>query len=505
MKHAGRGAGDVVVADEGERLHSAVGRPALPVVDHVVADIEPAGKLAAAAQAPGEAPVAARAVGQQIVMEAANVARDAAGKRVPLAGLILPVVGDVERLGDEAALHRDVFSAPRAYPLVDRPAHRTVVDDGVIAARQAGAILGVARFISHPDPHVPDHHIVRAETAEGVAAHADAVARRGLAGDGDEGIADNQFALEGNRAADAKHDRPRPLRLDRLTERSRPGIVERGDGDHPAASTAGRELSVAFGRRKRRHPQSESPHRAGGDAAAGVHRIDPPIPVEIRLLPFPSRRERGPDGRHRMLRRATEVQGRPGRCGLHGRLVGAEIDVELPRPGRWLPAEQGSLRGMPVVVGRLGPSSLQPGIRHVDRAAVEIQVLVSQGFGVGCRRAGLSIGSDGIPDHDGLAGNGFERRKHDRRFVIMFHAVRRLDALGDCPAVDRHVESRRRLCRPGGMPRRHRVPPRSQAVDHQLDGGRRPTRLGAHAVRRERGSEVETPGPPARDELRGVA
>ena len=206
-----------------------------------------------------------------------------------------------------------------------------------------------------------------------------------------------------------------------------------------------------------------------------------------------------------MLRRATEVQGRPGRCGLHGRFVGAEIDVELPRPGRWLPAEQGSLRGMLVVVGRLGPSSLQPGIGHVDRESVEIQVLVSQGFGVGLRRAGLSIDSDGIADHDGLAGNGFERRKHDRRFVIVFHAVCRLDALGDCPAVDRHVESRRRLCRPGGMPRRQRVPPRGQAVDHQLDGGRRPTRLGAHAIRRERGSEVETPGPPARDELRGVA
>ena len=60
--------------------------------------------VAGAVEAAGEAPVAARAVGEQVVVEAADVAADAGRVAVLLALLVVLVAGDVERLGDERAL-----------------------------------------------------------------------------------------------------------------------------------------------------------------------------------------------------------------------------------------------------------------------------------------------------------------------------------------------------------------------------------------------------------------
>ena len=92
-------------------MHAAVGRAVAPVVDDVVADIEPARVVPPALVEPaGEAPVAAGAVGEQVVVEAADVAADAGREAVLLAGAgVILVVGDVQRLGDERPLERDVL------------------------------------------------------------------------------------------------------------------------------------------------------------------------------------------------------------------------------------------------------------------------------------------------------------------------------------------------------------------------------------------------------------
>ena len=88
VKHPRGRAGLVVVVDEVHLHRAAVGRAVAPVVDDVVADIEPAGVAAGLVEPAGQAPVAARAVGQQIVVEAADVAADAGGVAVLLALLV---------------------------------------------------------------------------------------------------------------------------------------------------------------------------------------------------------------------------------------------------------------------------------------------------------------------------------------------------------------------------------------------------------------------------------
>src|SRR5690606_3055242 len=145
---------DVIVADEVGLADAAVGGAVFPVVNHVVADIEIAGELAALGEPAGHAPVATGAVGQQVVVEAADVTGDAAGKGMALARAIAGMAGDVEGLGDDAALQGDVAGAARADRLVDAPADGAVVIDGVVGAGKAGAVHGGAGGVADADADV---------------------------------------------------------------------------------------------------------------------------------------------------------------------------------------------------------------------------------------------------------------------------------------------------------------------------------------------------------------
>jgi len=71
-----------------------------PVVDDVVANIEAARVTRGLVKSAGEAPVAAGTVGEQIVVEAADVAADAGRVAMLLALLVFLVAGDVEGFGD---------------------------------------------------------------------------------------------------------------------------------------------------------------------------------------------------------------------------------------------------------------------------------------------------------------------------------------------------------------------------------------------------------------------
>src|SRR5689334_11094388 len=132
MEHARRGAGDVIVAREVDRSHAAVGGAVDPVVADVISDIEITGEtIAALREATGKAPVAPGAAGHQVVMKAADIPADAAGVAVHRAGGVVLVIRDVQWVGYDAALKRDVARPARADGFILAPADRAVIDDAV--------------------------------------------------------------------------------------------------------------------------------------------------------------------------------------------------------------------------------------------------------------------------------------------------------------------------------------------------------------------------------------
>src|SRR5262249_51456837 len=197
-------------------------------------------------QPAGEAPVPPGAVGQQVVVEAADVPGDAPGERVPLAGpLVLPVPGEVQRLRNDAPLEGEVPPLPGAEPLVDAPADRTVVEDDVIAPPGPAPVLGDAGLVADADAEVADDDVVGLKTAECVVPDADAVARCGLPRDREVRVTDDQLRLQRDDPADAEHHRPRAGGLDRLTQAARAGIVQVRYLVHLAAPAADGEPTVA--------------------------------------------------------------------------------------------------------------------------------------------------------------------------------------------------------------------------------------------------------------------
>src|SRR5262245_22234735 len=148
-----RRAAQVEVVHEVQLANPAVSRAVAPVVDHVVADVEPAGELLPGPVQPArEAPVPPGAVGEQVVVEAADVPRDASGERVSLAGpLVLLVAGEVQGLRNDAALDGEVPPFARAEALVDAPTDRAVVEDDVLAAAGTAPVLSDARLVSETD------------------------------------------------------------------------------------------------------------------------------------------------------------------------------------------------------------------------------------------------------------------------------------------------------------------------------------------------------------------
>src|SRR5688572_33151685 len=120
--------------------------------------------------------------------------------------LILPVVGNVERFADQAALDGNVSRAARADGFVDRPAHRTMIHDAVVRAGKAGAVHGHSRFVADADSQITQDDIVRSQAAKRISADAYPVPWSCLPGDCQARIANDQLAGKFDGTADAEHD-----------------------------------------------------------------------------------------------------------------------------------------------------------------------------------------------------------------------------------------------------------------------------------------------------------
>ena len=148
-------------------------------------------------------------------------------------------------LGNDAPLDRRVLRAvPGVDGLVAGPTDRAVIDDDVVripisTGVDTQAVVLLLRFRAAADADVSQDHVLR-RNPHLIFPETNAIARRGLAGDGDVGVLDHQVAVERDRAGNAEDDDARAGRIAGVAQAAGSGVVEVCDLDDLPPAPAGR-------------------------------------------------------------------------------------------------------------------------------------------------------------------------------------------------------------------------------------------------------------------------
>ena len=270
----------VVVVDEVDGMAVAIRGAAVPVIYHIVEQVESADGPVLSIHAAAHAPVAPGAVHQQVVVPRADAPVDGGSKAMVAAVGIVFVPGDAQCLADDTVLEGDVLSAAPAHGLVGAPGCGAMVHDGMVGTGHAHRVAGVlaidAQSALEADMPADD---IRPDVDVG-SLDADALSGGCLSGDVGIGFREVRAEVEFDGAADIKHD-VAWLVHHRQTVEQRAGLgaaAQRGDMiDHAAASADG-IASVAFCLREGQMAGLERPDCALVGVAAGIHLVDaPPI------------------------------------------------------------------------------------------------------------------------------------------------------------------------------------------------------------------------------------
>ena len=157
----GGGALLVVIAHEVYLVRTAIGHAAHPVIDNVVKYVKTTRIIAVPVEATAQAPVAARIVCKQVVVEAADIAADGRRVPVPRSRCIVLVIRNVQRFRNQRALQRKVLAASAAEGFVNRPADARMVQYAVVAAGEPHAV--VSGTITQAHAHEADDHVLARE------------------------------------------------------------------------------------------------------------------------------------------------------------------------------------------------------------------------------------------------------------------------------------------------------------------------------------------------------
>lgn len=253
------GAGLVVVADHVDFTvaAAAVGRFESPVVDDVVAVVYRLGAFDR-----GEPRVAARMIGQQVVVERRFQTAPDAAEAVRTFGVLR--AGEAVRY--QTPLDGEIFGFVDREAFVDRPRNAQVIQyDVLLSVAAAADAVGVGReFVSHADTQVADDDVAGVDDQRTVG-EADAVSRGTLSGDGDVVVPDAQGRFEVDVSVYGEDDDARSLAFDGFAQAARARIIEVGDDHDPAAPTAGRLFAETFRSRESELLRGRCPNGEGGN------------------------------------------------------------------------------------------------------------------------------------------------------------------------------------------------------------------------------------------------
>ncbi len=157
----------------------------------------------------------------------------------------------VQTLTDNAPLHRRVFVVIKRSDFFNAPAQRAMIDDDILAAEARDRVLLQPVYVAEANAQITNDDIIRSNN-ERIIASANALAGRGLSGNGAIAVRDAQFGLQRNRAGHAKDNRPRALRGNGCAQTALAAVIQIGDGNYFSAAPPHSSIGQILPRRGKR-------------------------------------------------------------------------------------------------------------------------------------------------------------------------------------------------------------------------------------------------------------
>ena len=199
---------------------------------------------------------------------------------------IMRMAGNIECLGNQVSLERNVPGTARTEGLVNGPGNRAVIDDTVITAGKPHSIHCLTGQIPQTQTHKPHHGITPPESAKGVVAQTNTLARSGLSGNGQVLVfaAEDKLRFQTDEPGHIKHNSARPCGFNRRTQGARAGILEISHMYHTSSASAKCETPISLRRGKGKMANTELPGIAACNIALIINRIDTPCVVPQRIV-----------------------------------------------------------------------------------------------------------------------------------------------------------------------------------------------------------------------------
>ena len=266
----------VIVVHKIHLVSATISRTVVPVIYHVIENIETSGIVPVAVQSSCQAPVAARAVSQQIVVETTLLTADTCRITVSRSNRIVLVAGHIQSLGNQGTLQGDIFPVARTECFVNGPTDGAMIDDAMVAARHTHTVVSLS--FTQTNTYIAHDNILSPTQSERSATDTNSFAGSRLPCHSDVRLSQRKPGLQLNDSRNGKNNRAGSnIICHGSTQATRTVIIEIGNLNHFTATATTGKTAIPFRVRECQLTRAEIPDVAFGDESGSGHFIHPPV------------------------------------------------------------------------------------------------------------------------------------------------------------------------------------------------------------------------------------
>jgi len=171
--------------------------------------------------------------------------RALAAPNAAVAVVAFGMIGMIQTFTDETPLHGGVLIVIERGDFIYSPAHRAVIDYDILAANARDGIFLQLVYIAETNAKIANDNIIGGDD-QWIIFETNAIAGRGLAGDGEIAVADAKLGLQRDRAGKMKDDRSRAFGFNGRAQTAGAAIIQSDDFENFSATAAAGETAKSF-------------------------------------------------------------------------------------------------------------------------------------------------------------------------------------------------------------------------------------------------------------------